>query len=593
MLVEIIVAAACILAILSIGNAIVQRVFSTRQPLYERISLSTGAGVIALAAYAFVVNLFGYGYWWILALPLAVATPLWIGKLKPAVERIKSVKKRVLNTGPNLKIALALLALLFSIGFFTALAPPSTTRPGPVDYDSLNYHLLIPKKYVAQHSLERIEFLPYDNWPHALEMFYTIPMSLASEASAKLVMLFISFAMLLGIFSLARRFVPSEKAIIAPLIFASSPVIFLFFGSAYVDSALAFFVVLSLLALNEWLKEKKWHVLALAGAFAGFAASVKLIGLISLALITLIAAYYALRKNKTPYIVPFAFFSALFIAPWLIRTFIATGNPIFPLYYAPLAWIGVSPAGTEYFMARWAQGAVASGGGQTLLNLVLLPWNLTMHGNLFNGIISPLYLMLAPFLALTLKKTSKFEKILLAFAAIFTIAWFYLYQETRFYAPVLAIGAVLMAIAVARFPSLESVSNKATLFVMSIAVCIAFLYGVSAFPVALGLEAKNAYLNHTLDTYAPCKFMNGDENVKKVLFYNVEKGYYCNKPFVYSFAYDTRAASKDTLLQQLKSDGFTHILSPVELNEISAIRDLLFASQAIYTTETLEIYALP
>ncbi len=593
----------CIVSIVSTGNVALKKINKnekTKNKLswHEELSYSTGIGLILFATWAFLVNLLGYGYWFVLSLPVLAGILVTANKLQSILQTTEQIKNTVFSSGTVIKIACTLFVVLFAVGFLVALAPPSTTRPGPIDYDSLNYHLVISKLYLQQHSLEHLPFLAYDNWPHSLETFYTIPMSLGGVSAVKIVMLFISFAMLLALYSLARRFVKSEQAIIAPLIFFTSPVVFLFLGSAYVDAALAFFVVLALMSLHSWTTEKKWQQLALVGVFAGFAASIKLIGLLPLALVSIIALYLLVKEKKILLqLVPFGVLASLFIAPWLLRTFLATGNPIFPLFYSPLQLLGINNVGTEYFMHNWAQGAIVSGAGNTLLDFLLLPWNMTMHGNLFNGIISPLYLAFAPLLLLSLwrKKTTMFEMLLVTFSVLFTALWFYTYQETRFYEPVLAIGAVLATIAASRFSSTEvqAICTKATLLVTGGAVVIMFLYSVSAFPVALGLEAKEIYLNRTLDTYAPCQFINGDIDVKQVLFYKVENAYYCDKKFVYTFSYDAdRASSANELITQLQQDGFTHVLAHKQ-SKTRGIGEFFNTSQPIYTANNLALYKIP
>lgn len=603
-LIAIIVSLACIASIVTIGNAVLTELNKnnkTKAPWYEELSYSSGIGLILLAAWAFIVNLLGYGHWFVLVLPILIGTGLAAKNVQAIIQVAKQIKKNIFLSGTAIKITYLLFAVLFLIGFFVALASPSINSPGPTDQDSLNYHLVIPKFYLSQHSLERIPFLAYDNWPHSIETFYTIPMSAGGVSAAKLIMLFVGFALLLALYSFARRFVKTEHALLAPLIFVSSPVVFLALGSGYIDLALAFFVVLAMMCLHSWTLDRKWQTLVLVGGFAGFAASVKLSGAIPLFLIALLLVFLSLKeKNKLLNTGEWKWFvlpAIIFSLPWLIRTAVnnAALNPIFPLYSAPLKLIGISPAGTEYVMAHWTQGAAASGGGINLFNFLLLPWNLTMHGSLFNGIISPLFLAFIPLVLLSLwrKKTTEFEKLLMAFAAAFTLFWFVTYQEARFYEPVLAIGAVLIALAVSRFPSVEQLCSKAALCVMAIAVVIMFFYSVTAFPVSLGFEEKENYLNRTLDTYAPCQFINANAEVKQVLFYKIEAAFYCDKPFAYTFSYDADgAATKEKLVEQLKRDGFTHALVYVE-RATGSMAQFINGSQPIYTASELALYKIP
>ncbi len=602
--IAIIVGFTCILSIVSIGNIVLKKLngySKSKSPWYEELSYSTGTGLILLSAWAFAVNFIGYGYWWTLILPLLFGIGLTLSKIEAILQTAKAIKKRVFFSNRFIKIASLLFAVLFLIATLIALAPPSINSPGPTDQDSLNYHLVIPKFYLSQHSLEQIPFLAYDNWPHSIETFYTIPMSLGGVSAVKLTMLFVSFAILLALFAFARRFVKTEHALLAPLIFASSPVIFLALGSAYVDIALSFFVVLSLMALHSWTIDKQRQHLLLAGAFAGFAASVKLSGTISLILVALAILALTLKgKPVRESATQWAWFgipALVFASPWLLRTFLASGNPIYPLYSSFLTIFGI-PFTNEvaYFMAKWNAGAIASGGGANLVNLLLLPWNLTMNGKLFNGIISPLFLAFAPLFLLSIwhKNTTSFEKLLIAFSFIFSGFWFITYQEARFYEPVLAIGAVLLAITISRFPSVQNICTKAAVAVMVAGIVIMFIYSLTAFPVALGFEEKENYLNRTLNTYQPCQFINENSEVKQVLFYKIEAAFYCNKPFAYTFSYDTDSArTKEELIEKLRNDGFTHTLVYSERTTGSMAEFTNSSQQPIYTSGALALYKIP
>jgi len=270
MLIEIIVSFFCIAATLAIGKYVLQKIKLEKCSWHEELVFSTGLGLIALATYAFIVNLAGYGYREALALPIVIGTILFFLNKNHYLEITKEVKQKLFKNSIEVKLAALLFAALFLISFIISLAPPSLTQPGPADYDSLNYHLVIPKTYIAQHSLERIPFFAYDNWPHSIETFYTIPMSLGDVSAVKLMMLFVSLIMLLTVFSFARRFVKTQFAILAPLILFSSPVIFLFLGSAYIDIALTLFITLSLMALHSWTEKKNWQNASLISAFAGW-----------------------------------------------------------------------------------------------------------------------------------------------------------------------------------------------------------------------------------------------------------------------------------------------------------------------------------
>ena len=78
-------------------------------------------------------------------------------------------------------------------------------------------------------------------------------------------------------------------------------------------------------------------------------------------------------------------------APWYLRAWLRSGNPVFPELFGvfgalpPERWDAVTDHALAHFKAHF-------GMGRSPVALLLLPWNVTVHGALFSGSLGPIFL---------------------------------------------------------------------------------------------------------------------------------------------------------------------------------------------------------
>jgi hypothetical protein len=135
--------------------------------------------------------------------------------------------------------------------------------------------------------------------------------------------------------------------------------------------------------------------------------------------------------------------------PWYARSFLASGNPVFPELYGlfgapPERWSAQSQAGLDAFLD-------AFGRPRTLANLLTLPWHMTIHGAAYHGALGPLFLILLPGL-LALRRLRGAAPAL----ALFTLGVLALWAsplasfQMRFLVPLAPLLAVLAALGAGR-----------------------------------------------------------------------------------------------------------------------------------------------
>lgn len=308
---------------------------------------------------------------------------------------------------------LVVLGLLLLAGLLRAFA-------GPAAYDDLTYHLAAPKVYAAT---GQVTILPYDHhtaFPLTLEMLYLAALLLAGAELALLVNLVIWLLALLAIFVLGRDYLGPRVGWLAVLAYGCTPLVFYQVGTGYTEFGFALYQLLAWLCFLDYLnlrfdavtfkgdgtyqpKARQPQWIGLAGVFAGLTYGMKYTG--ALAGLFLLAALLVLGRRdrlKLPAIrsdaLVFSLSALLVAAPWIARTWVGTGNPVFPFAHGVFG----SPKWSED-RAEMYQGAqdefgrafrITAQGGIEVLEpsptshrsfgrLLTAPWNVTFFPSWF------------------------------------------------------------------------------------------------------------------------------------------------------------------------------------------------------------------
>jgi hypothetical protein len=229
---------------------------------------------------------------------------------------------------------LTLLAapLLFSI--FVALAPS-------FDPDGLGYHLTAPKLWLEDGSIGYLPTFIYANGPMGTEMLYAIGLSVIGDAGAKLIHLTASVLATVGIYLVGRRVRSPMVGRIACTLFLFGPLgIYDIIGFGYGEGTATLAIVASLLCWMVWFDERDQGSLRAAALLAGLAVSFKLTSLLfpaALALLTVLVIR-ARGRRATGFdrvgakgIAALCALVAAPVVPWLARSLVLTGNPVFPV----------------------------------------------------------------------------------------------------------------------------------------------------------------------------------------------------------------------------------------------------------------------
>jgi hypothetical protein len=225
----------------------------------------------------------------------------------------------------------------------------------PNGYDVVEYHLQVPREW---HELGRMVALRdnvFSYFPFNVEMHYWLAMELhggwwgpwAGMYLAQMMHVGMCAAAAWAVFSLAGG---GTRGIVAAIIVGGTPWVGLLGPVAYDEGGTLLF---GTLAIGWALRARSLKEFALAGIFAGFAIGTKL----SIGPLMVAAGVVVLARNALPFgsrlngVFVYVVAMVLAVAPWMVRNWEWSGNPVFPE--------AMSALGQDHFSAvqaeRWRE----------------------------------------------------------------------------------------------------------------------------------------------------------------------------------------------------------------------------------------------
>ncbi len=570
-------------------------------PSLEAFVFSTAIGLGAFSIGTFLVGLAGLLYELFIYGILAALTIVFRNDINGLYSAIKLFLSKMSSDKQDKGVfttAVMLILLLFGVmNFIGALGPE-------IMYDSLVYHLTCPKMYVDSHKIAEMahEFRSY--WPENMEMFFTLGLLLKGQILAKLFHFFFGILTAIGIYCLCREFYSSRTGLLASAFFYTCPTIAWESTTTYIDLGLSFYCFLAFYACLKFISSRKMHWLIICGILLGLGFGVKLYAVFTFIAVLLVICFYVFYSrmgiNKSIKIISlFCIITFLIALPWYLRTYILTGNPIFPLFnsiFQSPFWL----KNNEVF------NQADYGMGKSFLDYLKLPWNVTFHGNRFGGNWESgiTFLMFVPlFLWKKIAERNLWQgekqvgaycntplqhpisalsigKLLFFYALIYSLFWTFSAQMFRYYIPILPVISIICASPIDYFRNLFKnkwiVLNVLLSSLVLLALCANIPFSLSQFwniptripyKVVFGLESRDDYLSSVLPDYKTIKYINDNLNPDVKIFSLVDhNSFYCERPLIRNqnpfFMSEFSRATKDRneLLSFLKKETFTHIL---------------------------------
>jgi hypothetical protein len=403
---------------------------------------------------------------------------------------------------------------------------------GPeISFDSLWYHLTLPKMYIENHGLF---FLPgvkmvYSVMPKLTEMLYLPAMLFAGDSLAKLIHFSFGILILIAIYKISRKFIAKEFAILAAAIFYANLVVGWESITAYVDLSRGFFELMAIWGFLNWFETKQRKWLIISAVILGLAVTVKVVAAFSLLIFLALFIYKKFKdKEKWTEVVKnyslFAFITMLIPLPWFIFSYFKTGNPLYP------------------YLSN-----VSAGSSQTF-QFIAFPHILLIFSDAYNFFlrlndpISPIFLIVLPLFILGFKKFNPQLKFLSIYMMLALAIW-YLTEQIwggRFILPYLPVFSILAAYVIEKLEMryLKKFLIAVVILVSFISIGYRGIANAKFLPVVLGRETKaeflTKYLNFSFGDFYDTDnyFKNNLTKNDTVLLFNFDKLYYVDFNFI-------------------------------------------------------------
>ncbi len=473
------------------------------------------------------------------------------------------------------RFALLLLGVVSALTLIHSLTPPTSQ-------DALVYHLSIPAKYLSAGGFYNIEGNFFAHFPHNVEMLFILGLLLKGAELAKLYHWCFGVWAALTAAALTHRLSRRGSGRLAATLFATIPTTALIAGWAYVDLAVVFFTLLSVIAFVRFWQNNRDSWLIVAATFAGAAAGCKYTaGLQGLVLIAGVVVLAGLTRKSIRWALSRGAFVcgivALLAGPWWLKSYLYTGNPIYPFafqFFGGEGWDAERSAVLSLAMQEW-------GGARDLVSTLLLPWRLTMEADFFSqanfdGVIGCAFLIGAPLL-LAGAILSPRHRLVLAIAVVHFAVWAVLTRQIRFLLPCLCMLSAVMAATLSCWPSQNRVRRSVAAALLcastfNVLMMAANFAAHRPLGVVLGLESRDSYLQREIPggDFATFTYINSHLPVDSyILFASLgNPGFLCDRKY-YSDAFFenhtlkqilARSDTPDDAYLDLRQRGFTHVL---------------------------------
>ncbi|MEO1082954.1 MAG: hypothetical protein AAFY88_01795, partial [Acidobacteriota bacterium] len=259
----------------------------------------------------------------------------------------------------SLKEGLRTAALPATMSLFVLVPVLALALTPSVSWDASAYHLTLPKLYLEHGGFFPVEMNVYSHWPQGLELLFGTAMALHGYVLAKA----LHFGCGLLVITALVRLCPGRSGWLAAALFVLNDVVLFEMRVAYIDLAYTFARLVGATYAAELAEPTERGQLRrnelLVGVAAGLLISLKVTGLVSASILALMLmprwwrefTHSGLRSVARS-VGAFAAPCILLGAPWWIKTWILTGNPVYPWLWNLFGGPDWSPEAHEQF-ARW------------------------------------------------------------------------------------------------------------------------------------------------------------------------------------------------------------------------------------------------
>ncbi|MBI5238947.1 MAG: hypothetical protein HY926_00600 [Elusimicrobia bacterium] len=448
------------------------------------------------------------------------------------------------------------------------------TMTPEIFYDSLVYHLALPRLYLLQGRVAALHHNIFSGTPQSVQLLYGLCLSVSDEKLASLLHLSFGAAASAGVYLIGRRLVSRAAGLLAAAAFFLCPAVLYAGWGCGVDLAASF---LCAAALAVMLAEGAPLV---AGLLLGFACGVKYNVLPLAAALWAVCAWQALWQGRSwrgPAVM--AAGAAAAFAPWPVKNLALLGNPLYPYLrgvFGDPGWIADWTAFASDVGRRGLAETFSSWSGWR--DLLLQPWLTSVGTWPLGDWPGPVFLITVPWLVLLRPRRPELRMVLAA-ALLGYLAWALATRWVRYMIPMLPLLALCAALAVESgvWPRwLRRLGWLLVLYGGLFEIQAAFGQGgwAGQWQAAAGEVSRADYLKtqrptYPLPYYSAAEFINRElPKDAKVLVLGESRTYYIERDCVAATVFDhnpfwlaaAEARDGEDLYARVKELGVTHVL---------------------------------
>lgn len=558
------------------GHLLTRRLTDTLDPAL-RTGLSGLVGLGAIGTLTLFVGLLpgglspaGAGFFGVIVAASAAVVLRQGGK--PAIQAPK---------GASLLFVLAVaLALIFAL--VSVLAPADT-----IEWDSLAYHLAVPKMWLAAGQVQPISFIHHSNFPFAVDNLYIWGLLWGGEAGAKAFTLAFQGFGIIAVFGLARQVYGGLAGWWAALTWSTIPAVLWLSGTAYIDVQNGLYAGFGILFAALYIKERAAHLPWLAGIMLGLATGSKYTGLQTIFAVglVLLAALFLARRDASGQAIPFKSIlltcglALVIAAPWYVKNVAWMGNPVYPFFYKQLGGKYWSDWQSQIYTAEQQSFGVgrAPGGekiepqriGHAILGLAYQPGRYINPGQSVGQgfpfgalgfvVVGAMLLWLISGLA------TSFEAGVLGVVMVSFGMWFVLSEQSRYIIALAVPLSVLAGGAVVRLRAGQFFAGAAVIQALVSFYVVKTTRFDNQVQVVAGQVTPDQYRAASISFYDPAQFLNRTAKGGRVALYDEVFGFLLDVPYLWAnpghsneLGYE-KMQTGDDLVAALTREGITHV----------------------------------
>ena len=551
----------------------------------ETIIFSAAVGFAIIGYSIFVLGicqmLYSIVIYFLTAIFASLAFAGWFMGRKRRVDPLCLQKTETLENQPsNGRLALAVNRFcLIALAICMLLCAMLVLTP-EIGKDALIYRIGVPKLFLEHHGIYFIPGNIFACYPFFNEMLYTWGLSLGGEILPKGTHFAIAVFILFTMWKFGRRYVQKNNFELLPLlIFFTIPSVFQNAHVAYCDLTLAFYTFVAIYAYLNWYNTEENLWIILCGVFSGIAMSTKYAGLY-LPILGSLGVLWGCKQKKISnskavrLLSLYVLFSFIAGAPFYLKNWIMTGNPLYPLFYEIFGGRGWSAeqAGSYDTFIR------ILGMGRDLVDYLLLPWNLSfyakMNSPIFDGLIGPVFILVLPF-AIGMRKIAIEMKIVWVYCILAFCFWASSAQQIRYLIPLFPFLAIMVSLTISHYRNNKKIFTLLSIFIIAGLVFNGYhilrdFKRICPLGVLSGHENKDAFLTRMIPSYEIIRHVNTQLPEESYVFaiYMKHPAYLFNRPFYSDSMFESytietilnNSKTTEDVRLALKKKGFTHIL---------------------------------